>query len=79
MDLVFSYAEGLSWIGSTKADLGDLKGSKQAFNQISTLLNPISDRKENARITFTLAANQGFEAEAELYLGNAQSAKELIA
>jgi hypothetical protein len=78
IDLVFSYAEGLSWIGSTKADLGDLNGSKQAFHQISKLLEPISNKQDNARITFTLAANLAFEADAELYLGNTQSAKKLI-
>ena len=42
------------------------------------MLEPIADKEENAKITFTLGANLAFEADAELYLGNTQSAKKLI-
>jgi tetratricopeptide (TPR) repeat protein len=79
IDLIFNYAEGLSWIGSTKADLGDLKGSEQAFAEISTLLNPIYEKAENAKLTHTLAANMGFQTEAKLNLGDTNSAKALNA
>lgn len=79
IELAFSYAEGLSWIGSTKADLGDLKGSEQAFAEISTLLGPLYKKAENARITFTLASNMVFQSDAKLYLGDVKSAEELNA
>lgn len=77
IDLVFSYAEGLSWIGSTKADLGDLKGSEQAFAEIFTLLQPIYEKAENAKLTFTLASNMTFQAEAKLNLGDTNSARDI--
>ncbi len=77
IDLVFSYAEALSWIGSTKADLGDLKGSEQAFAEIATLLQPIYEEAENARATFTLASNMGFQSEAKLNLGDTNAARDL--
>ncbi len=77
IDLVFSYAEGLSWIGSTKQDLGDLKGSEKAFAEISTLIQPIYEKADNAQLTFTLATNLVFQTEAKLNLGDIQSANEL--
>lgn len=79
IDLIFSYAEGLSWIGSTKADLGDLKGSEQAFAEISTLIKPIYEKAENAKLTFTLASNMNFQTEAKLNLGDTNSARDLNA
>jgi hypothetical protein len=79
IDLVFSYAEALSWIGSTKADLGDLKGSEQAFAEISILLQPIYEKAENAKITYTLASNLVYQAVAKLYLGDVKSAEVLNA
>jgi eukaryotic-like serine/threonine-protein kinase len=79
IDLVFSYAEGLSWIGSTKQDLGDLKGSEQAFAEISALLQPIYEKAENAKLTFTLASNMTFQAEAKLNLGDTNSARDINA
>ncbi len=79
IDLVFSYAEALSWIGSTKADLGDLKGSEQAFAEISILLQPIYEKAENAKITYTLASNLVYQADAKLYLGDVKSAEVLNA
>lgn len=79
IDLIFSYAEGLSWIGSTKGDLGDLDGSERTFAEISALLQPIYEKAESARITFTLASNMGFQTEAKLNLGDLNSARDLNA
>jgi hypothetical protein len=79
IDLIFSYAEGLSWIGSTKGDLGDLRGSELAFAEISALLQPIYEKAENAKVTFTLASNMGFQTDAKLNLGDMNSARDLNA
>jgi hypothetical protein len=56
-----------------------LKGSEQAFTQISTLLLPIYEKAENAKVTFTLASNMNFQTEAKLNLGDTNSAKALNA
>jgi eukaryotic-like serine/threonine-protein kinase len=78
-ELLYSLAEAWSWIGSTKQDMGDLKGSEQAFAEISTLLQPIYEKAENARTTFTLASNMLFQSEAKLNLGNTIAARDLNA
>lgn len=79
IDLIFSYAEGLSWIGSTKGDLGDLRGSGLAFAEISGLILPIYEKAENAKLTFTLASNMNFQTDAKLNLGDMDSARDLNA
>lgn len=79
IELIFSLAEGISWIGSTKGDLGDLNGSEQAFEEISALLLPFYAKEENASASFTLATNLLFQAEAKLKLGDTKSASNLQA
>ena len=78
-ELAYSLAEGWSWIGSTKMDLGDLVGSEQAFAEISKILRPFYKRGDNARATFTLASNMSFHTEAKVHIGDLNSAKTINA
>ena len=77
-DRTLTLAATWSWIGSAKIDDGDLRAGEQGFAQVARLLQPLHDRRANAHASNLLGLNALFHADAQMQLGNADAARELI-
>lgn len=67
--LTIALAETWSWIGSTRIDDGDLAGGERGFAEVTTLLQPLHARGDDAHATDLLGRNLIFQANAQLGLG----------